>query len=76
MKLIYIGNHFYLESGTIMSPIYTEDGMRFDWGKVQVALRQGDSIEIRQATSQERDIYEEKLSEIKNRKVSDTQNPP
>ena len=26
MKLIYIGGHFYLERGTMMSSIYGEDG--------------------------------------------------
>ena len=48
-----------------MSPIYTEDGYRSDWGRVQMALRDGDSIEIRQATPQERDFYEARLSEMK-----------
>jgi len=49
----------------MMSPIYTEDGYRSDWGRVQMALRDGDSIEIRQATPQERDFYEARLSEMK-----------
>lgn len=65
MKLIYIGDHFYMESGTMMSPIYTEDGHRSDWGFVQIALKRGDSIEIRQATPQERDFYEARLAEMK-----------
>ena len=65
MKLIYIGDHFYMESGTMMSPIYTEDGYRSDWGHVQTALKRGDSIEIRQATPQERDFYEARLAEMK-----------
>ena len=64
MKLIYIGEHFYLESGTIMSPIYTENGDRSDWGHVQSILKTGGSIEIRQATQVERDFYEERLSEL------------
>lgn len=65
MKLIYIGDHFYHESGTMMSSIYGEDGSRSDWGKVQAALRAGQPIEIRQATQQERDFYEAHLSRLK-----------
>lgn len=65
MKLIYIGDHFYSESGSLMSPIYGEDGSRSDWGKVQMALRQGDEVSIRQATQQERDFYEARLSRMK-----------
>lgn len=65
MKLIYIGDHFYMESGTTMSPIYTEDGYRSDWGHVQMTLKRGDSIEIRQATPQELDFYEARLAEMK-----------
>lgn len=65
VKLVYIGDHFYGESGTMMSPIYTEDGKRYDWGFVQVALRNGDEISIRQATQAEKDHYEAKLSRMK-----------
>ena len=65
MKLIYIGDHFYRESSTAMSPIYTEDGKRSDWGFVQVALKNGESVEIRQATEAERDHYEARLSRMK-----------
>ena len=65
VKLIYIGDHFYRESGSMMSPIYTEDGKRYDWGFVQVALRNGDEISIRQATQSEKDKYEAQLSRMK-----------
>lgn len=65
MKLVYIGDHFYLQSGTMMSSIYTEDGYRSDWNDVNAALRRGDSIEIRQATPQERSLYDDQLTEIK-----------
>jgi len=65
MKLIYIGDHFYMESGTIMSSIYTETGERSDWGKVQMALKDGEEVEIRQATILERRFYESQLSRIK-----------
>ena len=65
MNLIYIGDHFYPESGTMMSPIYTEDGRRSDWGFVQCALRDGATVNIRQATQAERDHYEAQLSRLK-----------
>lgn len=65
MNLIYIGDHFYFESGTSMSPIYTEDGQRSDWGFVQCALRDGQTVNIRPATETERDFYEAKLSRLK-----------
>lgn len=61
MKLIYIGDHFYRESNTMMSPIYMEDGCRSDWGKVEIALRNGHEVHIRQATEAERSHYESRL---------------
>ena len=71
VSLVYIGDHFYGESGTMMSPIYTEDGRRYDWGFVQVALSNGGSISIRQATPQERDRYEAMLSRMKRKHQAD-----
>lgn len=65
MKLIYIGDHFYIESGTMMSSIYTEDGKRMDWGFVQCALREGKTVNIRPATQAEIDSYEGKLARLK-----------
>jgi hypothetical protein len=65
MKLIYIGEHFYHESGTSMSPIYTENGRRYDWGMVQTELKRGGSIEIRQANEIELNHYEAMLSRMK-----------
>lgn len=65
MNLIYIGDHFYWESGTLMSPVYTEDGQRADWGKVQDALKHGDDVTIRQATDSERVHYENMLRRLK-----------
>lgn len=74
MKLIYIGDHFYLESGTMMSSIYHETGERSDWGKVNCALREGDTVTIRQATQQEKDFYEAKLSRAK-RELTNSASP-
>ena len=65
VKLIYIGDHFYGESGSMMSPIYTEDDKRYDWGVMQVALLNGEEISIRQATQAEKDKYEAQLSRLK-----------
>ena len=67
MKLIYIGDHFYEESKSYMSSIYDTDGARQDWGKVQVALRNGERVSIRPATSQELVRYEIKLRALKQR---------
>lgn len=57
IDLIYIGDHFYRQSGTMMSPIYKDEGngkfSRYDWGFVQVALGDGHEINIRQATDAE-----------------------
>lgn len=49
----------------MMSPIYHEDGMRSDWGKVQCALRDGEEVHIRQATDAEVGRYERQLREMK-----------
>ena len=64
MELIYIGPDFYRESETIMSPIYTVDGARSDWGFVQIALQNGESVHIRQATEKEMVYYSNRLNEL------------
>lgn len=65
LELIFIGDHFYLESGTRMSCIYQLDGRRFDWGKVNVALQNGDTVNIRPATEGEIEPFTLRLAEIK-----------
>ena len=66
MKLIYIGRKYYLESGTSMSSIYHEGTWeRSDWGFVQVALDQGENVEIRPATDQEVKKADQMLIETK-----------
>lgn len=62
INLIYIGGHFYMQSGTAMSCIYTEDGQRFDWGLVQTAVARGATVNIRPATDEERAPYEARLA--------------
>lgn len=49
--LYYFGEKYYNESKTMMGVLYTADGERSDWGKVQVALRQGESVIIHPATA-------------------------
>jgi hypothetical protein len=59
MKLFFIGDKFYSESGTMMSSIYhvekttKGDHYRSDWGKVQIALESGEEVNIRPATDSE-----------------------
>ena len=72
VNVIYIGDHFYFESGTMMSCIYTEDGRRMDWGFVQCALRDGQTVNIRPATQVELDGYEAKLSRLKRERERET----
>jgi hypothetical protein len=66
--LIFIGNDFYFESGTMMSCIYTEDGNRYDWGFVQRDLSEGKTVTIRSATDAELGFYYKKLQEYKDKK--------
>lgn len=67
MELVFIGNDFYNKSRTMMSSIYqVTDGRlyRSDWGKVQIALANGDEVHIRQATAQELEWANSRLGEI------------
>lgn len=65
MELIYIGDNFYQESRTQMSSLYTVEGRRSDWGFVNVALRNGETVHIRQSTKEEKKYYHNKLKQIK-----------
>lgn len=68
MKLIYIGPQFYFESGTIMSPFYTEDGARSSLNEIESHLIKGGTVTCRPATAAEVGHYEQKLRELKQRK--------
>lgn len=68
IKLIYIGDHFYNDSGSMMSPLYTESGARYDYGFMACDLRDGKKITIRQATVGEQDKYEAELQQLIKRK--------
>lgn len=68
IELIFIGDRFYVESGTMMSSIYHLNGQRSDWGMVNVALRKGITVQIRPATKEEIEPYERELAERKAKK--------
>ena len=68
IEIIYIGNKFYRESGTVMSSIYeiVDGGVRrSDWGFVQAILENGEEIYLRPATQRELEAAETHLKEIK-----------
>lgn len=65
MELIFIGDKFYRESSTSISSLYDIEGNRQDWGKVNLALRNGESVYIRPATQKELEFYNRQLKEIK-----------
>lgn len=65
IKVIYIGDHFYMESGTMMSCLYLEDGSRYDYGFMKRDLLAGKAIIIRPATDAEIGQYERKLRAFK-----------
>lgn len=48
----------------MMSSIYKENGDRYDWGFVSIALSEGNRIAIRQATPKEKEYYEQQLAQI------------
>ena len=67
MNLIFIGQEFYVKSGSIMSEIYeiSKDGLlRSDWGNIQIALMEGEEVHIRQANQEELKLAYLKLGEI------------
>ena len=62
MVLVYIGEGFYLKSGTMMSPLYTEkEFLRSDWGMVRTALSKGETVIIRPANEEEMKIAKRML---------------
>ena len=66
-ELAFIGNEFYYESSTLMSSLIVIDANpgRWDWGRVSVALENGDAVHIRPATTQEISEAHKKLKTIK-----------
>jgi len=51
MKVVYyFGDKYYDKSGTMMGPLYTENGERYDWGKLQSDVHNGEDVVVRKAT--------------------------
>ena len=67
IRLVYLGPHFYRESNTIMSALTTEGGDRYDYGKLQGALEDGEDVSIRQATPEELVVADNYLAELRAR---------
>jgi len=61
---IYYDGPFYDESGTKLSCLTYENGCRADWGKVQLACRNGE-VRIRPATPDEMLAHYKRLEAIK-----------
>lgn len=68
IELAYIGQDFYLESGTHISaliPVGETEKKRWDWGTIQVALRDGHEVSIRPASHEELGKAYSRLRELK-----------
>ena len=68
MNLVFVGNKFYRESGTVMSSIYQEVAgklSRANFGFVERALENGEEVHIRPANKSELAWAEKKLEELK-----------
>lgn len=67
IELVIVGEKFYKESQTMMSPVYrrTNPGVyyRYDWGHLHLDMMAGKEIHIRPATQKEMRFFEEKLNE-------------
>lgn len=66
-NLIFIGEHFYAKSGSMMSSIYEKSNgkySRFDWGMVSMALSGGDRIKIRPANASELKYFKKQLLDL------------
>ena len=72
VELAYIGQSFYINSGTMMSPLIPvgeTETKRWDWAKVQLALEKGLEVSIRPATTEELTKAYLRLQEIKDRQA-------
>ena len=71
LNLIFIGDKFYTESGSMMSSLYTKDWKRSDWGFVSIALKSGNKVTIRPATDKELVNACKMLDKIKSERVKE-----
>jgi len=68
MEVVFIGNNFYQESATMMSSVYELKNGRFyrtDWGFIEIALENGNSVNIRPANEFEMETFLTKLEGLK-----------
>ena len=66
-EIVFIGDRFYYDSGTVMSNIYevTPGGFkRYDWGFMQRNLEMGEAHFVRKAANEEMEYFEKKLKKI------------
>jgi hypothetical protein len=59
--VVYYGREFYDRSSTMFGSMYTEDGKRTDWGKIEIELEHGERVTIRGCTTIEFDALKDKL---------------
>lgn len=68
INVVFVGDRFYSESGTVMSSIYRvgADGSlsRFDWGLVTIALKQGHEVRIKPANDEQYGKLSRRLAEV------------
>lgn len=66
MEVIYIGDKYYRESSTVMSPYYKVNEGRFertDLGFITLALKKGETVTLRPATEEELELFDKTLEE-------------
>lgn len=68
MQVIFIGDKYYMRSGSIMSSVYQKypDSLltRTDWSKINQALQNGEEVHIRPATKEELKWADEQLERV------------
>ena len=66
MKIVYyLGDKYYDKSGSMLGVLYTEEGQRYDWGKLQIAVERGEDVLVRKATPEMIAWAEIELSKFK-----------
>ena len=71
LDIVFIGDRFYTDSGTMMSPLYRKvngEFHRYDYGFMARDLAKGMGVNIRQACPEEKVLFLEML--LQHRKPS------
>jgi len=71
MHLISYGGWYYDHASTFLPVLTHEDGTRSDWGKVSIALANGDCVFIRPATPPEHDLMCERFDQTVDQLAAD-----